>query len=499
MKLIDLMYGIDFNNIELTEDIKNMKIESISYNSRYSKENDVFVCIKGETVDGHKYAKNAYEKGCRVFLVQDLIDLPEDAIILQVENTRIGLSKISANFFDNPSKKLKVIGVTGTKGKTTITNYISTVLNDSGINTGTIGTNGIFYNGKYEKTVNTTPESYELQKTIRRMLDEGVQCVCMEVSSGGIMMNRVNDIDFDLAIFTNLSEDHVGPKEHPSFEHYMECKAKLFTMAKYGIINVDDDYAHIMIEKATCPVTTFSIKKEADVMAKNIEYSRNVTSLGINFDCKTPDSVFKTYITSPGTFSVYNALAVIAVCRHLNINNKRMLESLKIAKVKGRVEVLPALPYATVIIDYAHNGVSLENILQTLKQYEHNRLICLFGSVGGRTKGRRKELGDVASRECDLCILTSDNPDFEEPIEVIKDIADSFKGSDCEYIVEIDRKVAIEKAMHLLQDGDMLVLAGKGHEEYQLIKGERIPFSEAEIVVNTANEILANHKQNLSS
>ncbi|MGL6105461.1 glutamate ligase domain-containing protein, partial [Romboutsia sp.] len=210
-------------------------------------------------------------------------------------------------------------------------------------------------------------------------------------------------------------------------------------------------------------------------------------------------SKFKAYITSPGTFSVYNALAVIAVCKHLGIDKKEILDSLQKAKVKGRVEVLPALPYATVIIDYAHNGVSLENILQTLQQYEHNRLICLFGSVGGRTKGRRKELGDVAARECDLCILTSDNPDFEEPMEVIKDIADSFKGSDCEYIVEPDRITAVEKAVMLLQEGDMLVLAGKGHEEYQLIKGERLPFSETEIVLDTAKKILQSNKQNLSS
>lgn len=499
MKLVDIMQDIEFDYKGLDTNIESIEIEDIAYNSRYAKENIMFVCIKGETVDGHKYAKNAYDKGCRVFMVEDDVELPEDAIKLYVESSRIGMSKASANLFNNPSKEIKIIGVTGTKGKTTITNYINTVLNDAGVNSGVIGTNGIFYNGKYEKTVNTTPESYELHKTIRKMVDEGIKCVCMEVSSGGIMMNRVEDVDFDIAIFSNLSEDHIGPKEHPTFEHYLECKARLFTMAKYGIINIDDEYAPEIIKRATCEIATFSMEKQADIMAKNIQYSRNISSLGISFDCETYKSKFKAYITSPGTFSVYNALAVIAVCKHLEIEKKQILESLQKARVKGRVEVLPALPYATVIIDYAHNGVSLENILQTLQQYEHNRLICLFGSVGGRTKGRRKELGDVAARECDLCILTSDNPDFEEPLEVIKDIAESFKGSDCEYIVEPDRIVAVQKAVKLLQEGDMLVLAGKGHEEYQLIKGEQVPFSESEIVLSTVKEILENNRQNISS
>ncbi|MGL6106166.1 Mur ligase family protein, partial [Romboutsia sp.] len=335
MRLVDIMQDIEFDYKGLDTNINEIEIEDITYNSKYSKENQVFVCIKGETVDGHKYAKNAYEKGCRVFIVEDEVKLPEDAVLLFVENPRITMSKASANFFNNPSKDIKIIGVTGTKGKTTITNYISTVLNDAGVNSGVIGTNGIFYNGKYEKTVNTTPESYELHKTIRKMVDEGITCVCMEVSSGGIMMNRVDDIDFDIAIFSNLSQDHIGPKEHPTFEHYLGCKARLFTMAKYGIINIDDKYAKEIIKRATCEIATFSIEKQADIRAENIKYSRNVNSLGISFDCETHKSKFKAYITSPGTFSVYNALAVIAVCKHLGIDKKEILDSLQKAKVKG--------------------------------------------------------------------------------------------------------------------------------------------------------------------
>lgn len=490
MKLIEILKNVDVNYNGLLEDIGEIEITDISYDSRNIKVNNIFICIKGETLDSHKYSNIAYEKGCRVFIVQENVELPKDAILLFVENTRVALSKISSNFFCNPSEKLKVIGVTGTKGKTTISNYIATVLNNSGMNTGIIGTNGINYNEKYEKTVNTTPESYELQKTFRNMLDDGIECVCMEVSSGGLMMNRVDDVNFDTAIFSNLSKDHIGPKEHPTFEHYLECKSKLFTLAKHGIVNIDDKYANEIIEKATCEIETFSIENKGDIVAKNIEYSRAIDSLGVSFDVQTKDEEFNAYICAPGTFSIYNALAVIAVCKHLNINQSIVINSLKSAKVKGRVEVLPVLDYATIILDYAHNGISLESVLQTLKQYDHNRLICLFGSVGGRTELRRKELGDVAARECDLCILTSDNPDFEDPMNVIKDIADSFENSNCDYIVEPDRKVAVEKAIEIAREGDMIIFAGKGHEEYQLIRGNRIPFSETEIAINASKRIM---------
>lgn len=491
MKLFKVMEDVNFTSNKPWEEIKDVEIKDIAYNSSKCEDGYMFVAIKGETVDGHKYCMDAYNRGCRVFIINDDIELGEDAIKLFVKDSRIALSKASANYFGNPSKELKVIGVTGTKGKTTITNYISEVLNSSGVNTGVIGTNGTFYNGISEKTVNTTPESYELHRIFRKMLDSGVKCVSMEVSSGGVMMNRVEDVEFDVAIFSNLSPDHIGPKEHPTFEHYLECKSRLFTLAKHGIINIDDEYAKEVINKATCDIETFSMYKDSDVMAKNIEYSKAIDSLGVSFTCHTKEEEFPCYICSPGEFSIYNALAVIAVCRYLGVNKETMINSLGQAKVNGRVEVLPILPYATVIIDYAHNGVSLENILQTLKKYDHNRLICLFGSVGGRTELRRKELGDVASRECDLCILTSDNPDFEDPMNVIKDIAESFEGSSCEYLVEPDRKLAIEMAVEMAEEGDMIVFAGKGHETYQLIKGERIPFSEKEIAMNAAKNVLS--------
>lgn len=497
MNLLNVMDGIKFIcNYDLNK-LNNIYIKDIAYNSNKAKKDYIFVCIEGETLDGHKYAKDAYKNGCRIFISQKYIDVGEDSIILIVENSRKALSKISANFFNHPSKELKVIGVTGTKGKTTISNYIQTVLNKSKINTGLIGTNGVFYNDIFEKTNNTTPESYELHKIFRNMINNGIEYVVMEVSSGGIMMDRVNDVNFDIGIFSNLSKDHIGPKEHPTFEHYLECKAKLFTMCKHGLINIDDKYSKDIISKSTCTIETFAIKNYADFYAKNIKYSRNIDSLGVSFECICNNENIDTYICSPGEFSIYNALAVIAVCKHIGIDNKSIINALKVTKVKGRVEVLPILDYATIVIDYAHNGLSLKNILKTLKKYEYNRLICLFGSVGGRSKLRRKELGDIASKECDLCILTSDNPDFEDPIEIIKDISDSFKNSKCEYIIEPDRKIAIEKAIKIAKDGDMILFAGKGHEEYQLIKGEQIPFNETNIAKNAAEKITKTRQNNI--
>lgn len=497
MNLLNVMDGIKFIcNYDLNK-LNNIYIKDIAYNSNKAKKDYIFVCIEGETLDGHKYAKEAYKSGCRIFISQKYIDVGEDSIIFIVENSRKTLSKISANFFNHPSKELKVIGVTGTKGKTTISNYIQTVLNKSQINTGLIGTNGVFYNDIFEKTNNTTPESYELHKIFRNMINNGIEYVVMEVSSGGIMMDRVNDVNFDIGIFSNLSKDHIGPKEHPTFEHYLECKAKLFTMCKHGIINIDDKYSKDIISKSTCTIETFAIKNYANFYAKNIKYSRNIDSLGASFECICNNENIDTYICSPGEFSIYNALAVIAVCKHIGLDNKSIINALKVTKVKGRVEVLSILDYATIVIDYAHNGLSLKNILKTLKKYEYNRLICLFGSVGGRSKLRRKELGDIASKECDLCILTSDNPDFEDPIEIIKDISDSFKNSKCEYIIEPDRKIAIEKVIKIAKDGDMILFAGKGHEEYQLIKGEQIPFNEINIAKNAAEKITKTRQNNI--
>lgn len=495
MKLFKLMKDVEFKTNKIWDSIKSIEIDDITYNSSTAKKGVVFAALKGETVDGHNYVVDAYNKGCRIFILErDVTDLNDDCIKIFVTNTRVTLSKISSNFFGKPSEFLTIIGITGTKGKTTVTNFLSTVLNKAGVNTGVIGTNGTFFNGTFEKTLNTTPESYELHKIFKKMLDNGVKVVAMEVSSGGIMMHRIDDVNFNIGIFSNLSEDHIGPKEHPTFEHYLECKAKLFSMCDYGIINIDDKYSSEIIKNATCNVDTFSIKNKSDLQAINIRYSNSVNSLGVQFEVKTSKSITPFTICSPGTFSVYNALSVIAVCRRLGIESNTIQNALSSATVEGRIEIVPALPYATVIIDYAHNKSSLENILTTLKQYPHKRILCVFGSVGGRTKSRRKELGDIASKYCDFCVLTSDNPDFENPIAIIEDIEKSFINTNCRYTIEPDREKAIKYILDIAKEGDIILLAGKGHEKYQLIKGKRVAFDEKSIVKNHSQEILLTKK-----
>ena len=442
-------------------------------------------------MDGHQYIQSAYEQGCRIFVVEDDVDVAEDAMVLKVTSSRKTLSRLSANFFHHPSKEIKVIGVTGTKGKTTITNYIKTVLCDAGLNTGIIGTNGIFYNDQTLKTINTTPESYELHKVMRTMVEAGVQCVAMEVSSGGLMMDRVSDIQYDIGIFTNLSPDHIGPKEHPTFEDYRDCKAKLFSLCKHGIFNSDDANAKYMMEQATCTKATFSIHQASDYKAENIVLTRESSNLGVDFDYIHHQEVTHTHISSPGEFSILNALAVIAVADYLAVDKEKTLTALATAQVDGRVEVLPVLADITVVVDYAHNGISLENVLTTLLQYKPNKLICLFGSIGGRAILRRKELGDVAAELCDVAVITTDNPDFEDPMTIIDDIAESFVDSACEVHKIIDRSEAIYAALNMAEPGDMVVIAGKGHEKYQIVEGEYKFFDEKGEVVASAKKIMS--------
>lgn len=474
MKLSKILEGLEYSTLDC---IKDLDIEDIHYDSRKCKENTIFVAIKGESLDGHKFIEKAYEKNCRVFIVEQRQNLPNDTIQIEVENSRLALSKISSNFFLNPSKDLKIIGITGTKGKTTTSNIIKKVIENAGYQAGVIGTNGIFYKNISEPSYNTTPESYELHRIFRDMINEGVEYVVMEVSSGGLMMDRVKDVEFDIGVFTNISEDHIGPKEHPDFEDYLYCKSKLFNLCKVGIVNRDDKNSDYIINNGKCKFITYSIDKPSDYRARNIEKSVDLDHLGVKFDILNENYI----ISSPGKFSVYNALSVIVVSKVLNIEKDIVKNTLKNIHVDGRVEIIKAVKRGTVILDYAHNKTSLLNILDTLREYNPKRLMCLIGSVGGRGISRRYEIGEVISEKCDICILTSDNPDFEDPNNIIKDIEKGFVKN-VETIKNADRKTALTKALDIMEDGDILLVAGKGHETYQLIKGERIEYSDREVI-----------------
>ena len=444
------------------------------YDSRQAAPDTRFVALRGMVTDGHKYAQAAYDLGCRHFVVEEEIEsLPRDAEQEVVENSRIALSRLSAEYFAYPSSELTVIAVTGTKGKTTVVNYLEQILGHAGRTVGTIGTNGVHYLDVYEETVNTTTESYELQRILRQMVDAGVDTVCMEASSAGMMMHRVDDLDFDIAVYMNLSPDHIGPREHSDFDDYKECKARLFDLSPVGIVNIDDPHAEAMLRSEVN--RTFSIHQPSDYQATDLSLEpRLETSFTVNGH--------KYHVPSPGEFSVYNALACLACGIELGIDVSVLAEGLRQVHVDGRVHHIDDLPGVEVVVDYAHNRIAMTNLLESLRAYEPSRLCVLFGSVGGRTYGRRKELGDVVAELADVAILTSDNPDREDPEKILDYIEASFAGSSCVVYREADRALAIELAVSLAKPGDTLVFAGKGHEKAQLVDGEWLPHDEIGLV-----------------
>ena len=474
---------INKNNIALTE----IDITDICCDSRKAKANALFVCISGSLNDGHKYARAAYDMGCKIFVSERDLSLPDDAIVIITNDSRIALATLSSSFFSEPAKELTVIGITGTKGKTTTSLLIYNILNANGIKTGYIGSNGVDYEDLHFTTLNTTPESYDIQYYMRKMVDAGVKVLVMEVSSQALMLARVHGIKFSICVFTNLYPDHIGKYEHPDFDNYKACKHSLFTDydAEFVIYNADDPHASEVISGCGCPSKGIAVKGKADYTADTITYFRSPGNIGVSFTCHTDGSSKKSFPVSlafPGESSVYNALTSIAVCRRLGIEYERICSAIQDTRIKGRYETIECPNGATVVIDYAHNGVSLEAALSALRIYEPNRLICVFGSIGGRTQIRRAELGLVASRNADFCIITSDNPDKEPPMNIIGEITTYFTSDSCPYKAIPDRKEAIEYALRNSTKGDIILLAGKGHETYQLIDGIREHFSESEIV-----------------
>lgn len=482
MKVIDYTEIINRTGV----DTSKTDVVSLCSDSRKVLADSVFVCISGALSDGHDYAANAYSRNCRIFVAERNPGLPDDAFVIITKNTRIALAKLSAAFFGYPADELTVIGITGTKGKTTSSLLIYNILSANGIPAGYIGSNGINYGDYQADTVNTTPESYDLQEYMRSMVDAGVKIVIMEVSSQALKMGRVHGIKFDIGVFTNLSPDHIGEFEHADFDEYKNCKHSLFTDygTEYIVYNYDDQYASEMISGNRCPKASISGlgNSAADYTASDVAFFRAPGKIAVNFNCTHGDECLPVSLAFPGDFSVYNALTAIAVCRRLGLETGEIIEAMKNVRIKGRFETYELPNGATVVIDYAHNGVSLKAALTALRNYSPTRLICLFGSVGGRTRMRRAELGLVASRDADFCILTSDNPDNESPWAIIGEIASYFTAGTCPYVAIPDRRKAIEYVLENSKQGDIILLAGKGHETYQLICGVRERFSEAEIV-----------------
>ena len=464
------------------------EISAVVYDSRRVQEGCLFLCIVGANFDGHAYAAEVAAKGAGVLVVSKDVELPEDCdvTVIRVENTRYAMAFISAAWFDHPADKLITIGITGTKGKTTTTYLVKSILENAGKKVGLIGTIETVIGEKHIHAVNTTPESYVLQQYLDEMVKAGCDAVVMEVSSQALMLHRSQGFVFDFGIFTNLEADHIGPNEHTSFEDYMHCKGLLFRQCKVGIVNGDDGHWKQVTEGHTCQLETYGMSEAADLRAQGMELVNNLGHLGVRFKVSGLLDM-EAEISMPGRFSVYNALTAIAICRHFNVSVENIQKALLAARVRGRIEMVKVSDDFTLMIDYAHNAMALESLLTTLKEYEHGRLVCIFGCGGNRARDRRFEMGEVSGRLADFTIITSDNPRFEEPEAIIADIITGIEKTEGKYISIIDRKEAIAYAIHNGQPGDIIVLAGKGHEDYQEIKGVKYHMDDRELVLDVVS------------
>lgn len=478
MRLSVLLEGLTY---EVVQGNTEVEVRGIKNDSRRVQPGDLFFCISGAVSDGHKYAQDVAAKGASVIVCEKDVQVPETVTVVRVESSRYAMGKISSAFYGKPSEQMTVIGLTGTKGKTTTTYMIREMLERAGIKTGLVGTIEILDGANKIPAENTTPESMVLHKYMKDMVDNGCKAVVMEVSSQGLMLDRVAGVDFDYGIFTNLSKDHIGPNEHASFEEYRDWKAKLFTLCKTGIFNVDDKNAGYMMEHADCEKITYGMREHADYCANDVKLYCENGVLGIQYALSGKLSG-QMVVDLPGEFSVHNSLAAIAVADLMHVPDADIQTILKQIKVRGRVEMIPISDAFTLMIDYAHNAMALESLLTALRAYNPKRLVTLFGCGGNRSKDRRFEMGEVSGNMADFTIITSDNPRDEEPAAIMEDIVTGMKKTTGSYVAIEDRKEAIRYAILHAQPGDVIVLAGKGHEDYQEIHGVKHHMDERDLI-----------------
>lgn len=463
----------------------DLEIQGLDSNSKNIKEGYMFIAIKGFSVDGHKYIEDAIKAGAKAIMVEEgcdlkAIKLPADVTLIMAKDTREALAKCSCNFYGNPSRKFKLIGVTGTKGKTTTTFMIKELLEKAGHKVGLIGTIATYINGKMvSESSRTTPESIELQKTFAEMAEQGVEYVVMEVSSQSLKLHRVEGCEFDIVLFTNFSEDHISEKEHPDMKDYFESKLKLFKMCDTGIINVDDlQVSKIPDMFPENNIMTYGIDNYCEVLAKDI----TITNSYVDFRVKISDRNERVKVSIPGRFSVYNSLAAICVAKKLGIPSEKVIEALAEIRVPGRSEMVDNKKEIPIMIDYAHSPESLQNILSATKSYTRGKVISVFGCGGDRDKGKRPIMGEISGRIADFTFITSDNPRTEDPETIVKEIEEGIKKTKGNYKVVVDRTEAIKEAIAMASKLDIIILAGKGHEPYQEINGEKLPYDERIIV-----------------
>ena len=468
MVLAALLEKLEYELVSGSED---MQIENVVYDSRKVTEGSLFICIEGGTADGHTFIPDVVKKGAKALIVtkdvSGLLPADADVTVIRVKDSRYALAFVSAAYFGHPAEKLKVIGITGTKGKTTTTYLVKSILEHAGHKVGLVG----------------TIEAVIGQEYFAKMVEAGCDTVVMEVSSQGLMLHRTQGFVFDYGIFTNIEPDHIGPLEHKDFADYMHCKGLLFKQCRVGIVNCDDAHYQDVIRDHTCKIETFGFAENADYRAQDLKLISGAGFLGIDFKARGKVNL-DIELHAPGRFSVYNALCAIAICNHFGVTADEVKEALLQAHVKGRIELVKVSDDFTLMIDYAHNAMALESLLTTLREYKPKRLVCLFGCGGNRSKLRRYEMGEVSGKLADLTVITSDNPRNEEPQAIIDDIKVGISKTDGKYVEIIDRKEAIAYVIRHGQPGDVIVLAGKGHEDYQEIKGKKYPMDERDIIAD---------------
>jgi UDP-N-acetylmuramoyl-L-alanyl-D-glutamate--2,6-diaminopimelate ligase len=480
MKLTKILDGIETLNISGNIDID---ISKIQYDSRKVEKGDVFFCISGYNLDGHDYAKNALAKGASVIICEKEFDFHMDAVVIKVKDTRKALALCSSNYYDNPTEKINIIGITGTNGKTTSTYMIKSILERAGFKVGVVGTIANYVGNKKIESHRTTPESLELQELFKMMVDEKVDYCVMEVSSHSLALGRVFGINFKHSIFTNLTQDHLD--FHKNFEDYFSAKFKLFENSSSSIVNIDDEYGMRIYKALDDKAIAYGINKKADFNAENIV----LNSKGVEFELLYKNLSHKIRLSIPGKYNIYNALGCIGVCIKEGIDIEKIIEGLRNVRVPGRCEIVTSkydLGF-DVVIDYAHSPDGLKNILSTAREFTKGRLISVFGCGGDRDKKKRPIMGNIGSVQSDFCIVTSDNPRTEEPMKIIDDVVEGIKKDN--YIIVENRREAIKKSMSIAKENDVIVIAGKGHEDYQILKDKTIHFDEREIVEELIGEL----------
>ena len=507
MKLRELLEDLKYEILSEGKAGLDTEVTDIVLDSRKAEHGCLFTCVKGAVVDGHKFAADVAKAGAGAIIVEDAIDLPAGTapVVVKVPDSRYALACVSAAWFGHPAEKLTTIGITGTKGKTTTTYMVKAILENIGHKVGLIGTIEADTGSRTIPAANTTPESYLVQKYFAEMVENGCDSVVMEASSQGFMLHRTAGFTFDYGIFTNIEPDHIGPNEHRDFEHYLECKKMLLNQCRVGIVNRDDEHLAQILEGAGCQIETYGIgapgsepgsasnaaelvDPEHDLRAEDMELVSHPGYLGIKYHVKGMMD-FPVEIDIPGKFSVYNSLTAIAICRHFGVSPEAITEALKDIHVKGRVELIKVSDDFALMIDYAHNAMALQSLLETLREYNPHRLVTVFGCGGNRARDRRFEMGEVSGRLADLTIITSDNPRNEDPQAIIDDIKVGIGKTDGKYVEIINRKDAMKNAIEHGEPGDIIICAGKGHETYQEINGVKYDMDERVLIKEILEEL----------